>query len=111
MTTPNPWLDFLEEDDTGRKAGYFSYGGQFGGPGRSQKQANFFQNSFTDIYNQYLGTLGQQARQGLMPTGTLNNYLGGFDFNKYYREQVPYETRNAGQSAFVPQVQWDVLRR
>ena len=103
----NPWSDFLEQEP-GTKAAYFSYGDQWG---KSQKQRNFYQSSFSDIYNQYLGTLGQQVRQGLMPTGKWDPYLSNFDFNKYYQEQVPYQTRNQGQSGFTPQVQWDVLGR
>ena len=111
MTTQNPWLQFLESDDPGRKAAYFSYGDQWGGSPRSRRQGNFFQNSFTELYHQYLGTLGKQVRAGLEPTGAWNDYLGGFNFNDYYRQQTTSEQRNPQAGGFVPQARWDVLRR
>jgi len=103
MTSFNPWLGFLEEEP---KAAYFSYGDQFGGPRGSQRQRGFFQNQFSDIYNKYLGSLGVQARQGAAPTGSFNDYLGGFDFNDWYRQSVPYESRNQGFSSFAPPTRW-----
>ena len=111
MTTQNPWLEFLESDDPGRRAAYFSREDQWGGSPRSRRQGNFFQNSFSDLYNQYLGTLGKQVRAGLEPTNTWDSYLGGMDFNKYYQERMPYEQRTQGQSGYAPQARWDVLRR
>ena len=111
MTTQNPWSDFLESDDTGRRAAYFSRSGQFGGRGKSQRQENFYENSFADIYNKYVGSLGLQVRQGQMPTGTWGDYTDNFDWDQNYRDTVPYEERNRGAGAFVPQMRWDVLRR
>ena len=108
MTQRNPFADFLESDDTGRRAAYFSRQGQFGGQPRSQRQQSFFQDSFSDLYNAYLGRLGQQASGGEMPTGQFTDYLGGLDFDEYYRQNVPYQTRNQGFSSFVPQVRWIV---
>ena len=157
MTTQNPWLEFLEEDDAGRKAAYFSRGNQFAGSG-GKRQQSFYQNSFTDIYNQYLGTLGTQVRGGLMPggsyyrppggnapeipppggwpipmnppraiggldqlykpkpgglmpTGSWNDYLGGFNFNDWYKQQTTAEQRNPQAGGLVPQARWDVLGR
>lgn len=107
MTTQNPWLDFLEEEP-GTKAAYHSYGGQWGA---GKRQQNFYQQSFTDLYNRYLGTLGQQVRSGLMPEGTWNDYLGDFNWNDWYRQQTTPEQRNPGYGGFVPQARWDVLRR
>ena len=63
MVTPNPFLEYLEGEP---KAAYYSYGDRFGG---GRRQQNFYQNSFADLYNQYLGTLGTQVRQGLAPSG------------------------------------------
>ena len=104
-TQGNPFLGFLEEEP---KTAYFSYGNQFGGAPRSQRREKFFQNQFTDIYNQYLGRLGSQVRAGQAPEQKWNDYLGGFDFNKWYQEQVPFEERNPQQGRFVPETKWRV---
>mgnify|MGYP001597426970 CR=1 FL=1 len=101
----NPFLGFLEEEP---KTAYFSYANQFGGAPRSQRREKFFQNQFSDIYNQYLGRLGGQVRGGETPGLKWNDYLGGFDFNKWYQEQVPYEERNPQQGRFVPETKWRV---
>lgn len=111
MTTQNPFADFLDFDETGRRAAYFARQNQFGGAGRAQRQQGFYQNAFTEIYNNYLGNLGRQALGGTQPTGNFNDYLGGLDFDAYYRQQVPYGERNQGVNSFVPPVQWRVLGR
>jgi len=106
MTTFNPYLDFLEGDETGRKAAYFSYGDRFGGAKDSQRQRSFFQDQFSEIYDRYLGSLGLQVRQGKLPTGGFNDYMGGFDFEDWYRKSQPYEQRNQGFSSFVPRTKF-----
>jgi len=106
MTTPNPFLDYLEGDETGRRAAYFSYGDRFGGPKGSQRQRGFSQNQFSDVYSKYLGELGRQARAGAMPSGSFNDYVGGFDFDTWYRQSVPYEQRNQGFSDLVPRTRF-----
>ena len=103
MTTFNPWLDFLEGEP---KATYFSYGDKFGGPRGSQRQRRFAQDQFSDIYSQYLGNLGRQARAGTAPTGTFTDFMGGFDFDQWYRQQVPYEQRNQGFSDLAPRTRF-----
>lgn len=105
MTTFNPWLAFLEGEP---KAAYFSFGDRFGRPG--SRQQRFLQGQFPEVYNQYLGELGKQARAGIEPTGTFTNYLGGtpggFDFDAWYRQQVPYQQRNVSFNELVPQTSW-----
>ena len=109
MTTPNPWADFLEEEP-GTRAAYFSRRDQFGGRNRSQRQKNYFEESFTKMYDRYLGTLGLQVRQGEMPTKQWNPYLESLDWDQDYQENVPYSTRQAGIGGLVPRMRWDVLR-
>ena len=112
MTTQNPWADFLDYDEPGRKAAYFARRDQFGGGQRSQRQSRFYQDSFSQLYNNYLGNLGRQVTGGGAPTDSwAKDYLGGFNFDDYYRQNVPYEERNAGQNAFTPQAVWRVLNR
>ena len=99
----NPFLEFLETEP---RAAFFSHGNRFGGPQKSQRQTNYYQNQFNEIYDQYLGNLGQQARGGTMPAGSFNDFLGGFDFEDWYRRQVPYQQRNPEYSILVPNIQW-----
>jgi len=103
MTQFNPYLDFLEKKP---EAAYFSYADRFGGPRGSQRQRGFSQGQFSDIYSQYLGNLGRQARAGTSPQGTFNDFLGGFDFENWYRQQVPYQVRSQGFSDLVPQTRF-----
>ena len=51
--------------------------GTMGGAMRGQTPAKrrFFQQSFQDVYNDYLAQLGGQARQGEIPTTTFREYL------------------------------------
>ena len=87
---------------------YYSYSGEFGGPGKSPKQAGYYQNSFTDIYNDYLGQLGSQVRGGGVPTNQWNDYLGDFDWDTWYRQHQTYEQRNPNRSSFSPQTSWRI---
>ena len=103
MTQFNPWADFLEDQP---RAAYFSRSDQFGGPQRSQRQAGFFQNAFSTLYDQYLGTLGTQARAGMMPTGKWDDFMGGIDFNDFYHQQVPFRERTPGSNDFAPPTRW-----
>jgi hypothetical protein len=105
MTTPNPYLDFLQDQP---KAAYFSYADQFGGRDQSRGQQNYYQNQFSNIYDKYLGTLGSQARNRAQPTGTFNDFVGGFNFDDYYRQSVPYSTRQSSRSGMVPRMRWQV---
>jgi hypothetical protein len=101
----NPYAEFLHSEP---RLPYFSYGDQFGGQNQSRQQSDYYQNQFSSIYNKYLGTLGRQARAATLPSGEFTDYLSGFDFDKEYRKNVPYETRTAGRDALVPRTRWMV---
>lgn len=104
MPIDNPFLDFLEQEP---RAAFYSYlYGPGNAPSFAPRQQRFFQDQFTDIHNMYLGYLGRQVREGMMPQGSATDFFGGFDFPGYYRRQVPYEGRNAGYSGFVPRTRW-----
>ena len=108
MTMSNPWSDFLEEPGAGQRAAYFSHGDKFGGPNRSGRQAKFFQDSFNDLFDQYLGRLGSKVRGGEEPTERWQDYLGGLDWNDEYRRRQSFEQRNQGAGGFVPNVSWRI---
>ena len=91
----NPYLGFLEEEP---KAAYYSYANQWG-PGRRQQEYN--RGRYSDIYNEYLGSLGGQARAGQMPTGTWNDFLGAHNWNQGYQESLPYGARNPKDNPYA----------
>lgn len=103
MTMQNPWEGFLGAEP---KSAYFSYGDRFGGASGNQRQRNYFTNKFTDLYNVYLGRLASQVRGGQAPTEQFQDYLGGFDFDKWYRENQTSQQRNPDYSSFVPRTRW-----
>ena len=102
MTMQNPFLGFL---DANPEATYYSYEPQWG---QGQTQRNYYRGQYSDMYNRYRGWLGTQARGGTMPMGSLNDYLGGYDWNKGYQENQTYTQRNPDFSAFRPNLQWRV---
>ena len=54
-------------------------------PARKQ----YFQRSFGDIYNQYLGELGSQIRGGGAPTMKFADFLENDPFTKQYGSMTP----------------------
>ena len=105
MTTFNPFASFLEDRP---EATYFSYGDRFGGAQQNPRQQRFYSKQFSDIFNQYLGALGKQIRAGLPPSEKFNDFLGGFDFDDWYRKQQSSQERNLGSSGFAPSLQWKI---
>ena len=93
----NPFSDFLEASP---QAAYYSYSDDWGSP----RQSQYYQNQFSNIYNQYLGSLGGMLRQGIMPNSTENtfaSFLGDYDFDRSYNEMPP-SMRGDFSSMFNP---------
>ena len=92
----NPFSDFLEASP---QSAYYSYSGDWGSP----RQSQYYQNQFTNIYNQYLGSLGGMLRQGIMPNAenTFASFLGNYDFDRSYNE-LPPSMRGDFTSMFNP---------
>jgi hypothetical protein len=100
MTTPNPFLEYLEEEP---RAAYFSYQDQFGKGG----QRKYYENEYSDIYNEYLGRLGSQARSGQAPSLRFNEMLSGLNFNERFRQESQQDRGEAGRrSQFSPALRW-----
>ena len=51
----------------------------------------FFQESFQNIYQDYLGKLGTQARAGEVPDTTFTDYLSTAPFTERYARLTPAE--------------------
>ena len=65
MPIGNPFLDFLEQTDLGRRAAFFGATPGFNQGGSRQQ---FFTNLFPQFENRYLGALGQQIQSDQAPT-------------------------------------------
>ena len=93
--SPSQLRGFLEEEP---ETTFFSFQDQFG---RGQTQKNFFRGQFKNIFNQFLGGLGQQLRQGQAPQGTFTDFLGDFDFNQQFAQTAP-SLRGGLRGRFAP---------
>ena len=112
-----PWsfLDLLNEDP---QLAYFA--SLYGGDQRlSQNQRGFFGNRFGDIYNQYLGTLGEGLKtaqsKGLKLHEYLNDpalstkftdYLNQQSFGQRWGQMAPSQRPGGGIAQFAPPVRW-----
>jgi hypothetical protein len=56
---------------------------------KAPARRQFFQRSFGDIYNQYLGALGSQIRGGGAPEMKFQDFLESDPFTKRYTSMTP----------------------
>jgi hypothetical protein len=85
------------------RAAFFSFQNQFG---RSPNQRRFFQNQFSNIQNEFLGQLGRQLRQGMIPQKSFTNFLGDFPFTQRFAS-LPPSQRGAQTGRFAPRAVFD----
>lgn len=93
----NPFADFLESSDIGRRAAFF---------GRQPQDLSFneqrlFENQFGRFQNQFLGRLGRQIQAGEPPTARFDPFLEEFDFNQQLGV-IPPALRGVGTAQFAP---------
>ena len=101
MSMQNDFPSFLDPGDIlgeAPEATFFSFQDQFG---KSANQRNFFQSQFKPIFNQFLGRLGQDIKQGEAPTRTFEDFLGSFNFGQEFA-RLPPSIRGATTSRFAP---------
>jgi hypothetical protein len=96
--------DLLGEEP---RAAFFSFQDQFGQ--RSPNQRRYFQNQFSNIHNEFLGKLGQQLRQGVMPQQTFTDFLGGLPFSQRFAS-LPPEMRGGQQSRLSPRTAFNFFQ-
>jgi len=77
---------------------YFSFQNQFG---QAPTQKRFFQGQFQNIFNQFLGGLGQQIKRGEEPTNTFSDFMENYNFGQQFG-QLPPSVRGATTSRFAP---------
>ena len=93
------WLDYLEQEP---RAGYFS---DVAGLRPTPTQDRFFQNSYQDIFNKYLGALGTQIRGGQQPTLSWMDYLAQNPLLGEYRALSP-SARGEAPQRYDPRLRW-----
>ena len=96
---PNQFQDFLGDvmEEIPRLPFYSFVGEQ----ARSPQQRRFFSNQFSDVYNQFLGALGTQARAGQMPSMRFTDFLQQKPFSERFTSQPP-AFRGVFQSSLAP---------
>ena len=105
----NPFKDYLPQEflETSPSAAYYSSPGAAEFYTRPSGQVDptrkkFYQESFQDIYNEYLGRLGTMAREGEMPDLRFSDYLSSADpFRERFERQTPYQ-RGISNRAYSP---------
>ena len=80
------------------EAAYFSFQDQ---AGQSPTQRRFFQSQFQNVFNKFLGGLGQQWREGQTSPDTFTDFLGNYNFGQQFG-QLPPSVRGATTSRFAP---------
>jgi len=105
----NPFEDYLPQEflETSPSAAYYSSPGAAEFYTRPSGQVDptrkkFYQESFQDIYNEYLGKLGGMAREGEIPDLRFSDYLSSADpFKERFERLTPYQ-RGQSTRAFAP---------
>lgn len=92
--------DILEEEPRGT---FQSFLPSPFGPRRRERE--FFENRFSDIFNQYLGGLAGQLRRGQYPTQGFTDYLEEFPFSEYFHRASPRE-RGFFPGRYAPPAVW-----
>ena len=105
----NPFSDYLPQEflETTPTAVYYSspaaadfYTRPSGQIDPTKKK--FYQQSFQEIYNEYLGKLGSMAREGETPDLRFTDYLSQAEpFKERFERQTPYQ-RGISNRAFAP---------
>jgi len=73
--------------------------------GQTPVKRRFFQESFQDVYNDYLANLGSASRAGEMPSKTFREYLAEDPFTERFSRLTPNERAFYGsqrQQTFAP---------
>jgi hypothetical protein len=94
------WEDILADEP---QLAYFGQQQRFG---RSPVQKRFFKDQFQQVFNRYLGQLGEQVQGGQAPSLRFGDYMKDFDFNRYFGDIEPsrrgfFPSRTAPRTRFL----------
>ena len=83
---------------------YSSPTGQSFGAGSPRRQ-RYFQQNYQNVYNQYMGALGEQLRSGELPDMTFENFLSSDPWTTRYA-QLPQAARGVNTGAYSPRTRF-----
>ena len=95
----NIWGDWLEAEP---RAGYF---GALANRQFTPAQTSYWGGQFGNVYNRFLGQLGQTAMRGQMPTQTFGGFTGQYPWQQQWGE-LSRRQRGYRESAFSPSMRW-----
>ena len=95
----NMWQDWLTAEP---RAGYF---GELANKRFSPTQSSYWGSQYGNIYNRFLGQLGQTAMGGGKPTQTFGVFLNKYPWQQKWGE-LPRWQRGYRESAFSPSMRW-----
>lgn len=94
------FLRNLQEEEP--RLPYFASVGQ---QGRSPNERRVLSNLFGDVYNEYLGALGQEAQQGFIPQASFQEFLAANPLSERYSAMAP-SLAGRGTRRFSPTTRW-----
>ncbi len=98
----SPWLkDWLTDQPQARFFGELANKRQSFTPG----QSSYWGGQYGNIYNRYLGQLGQTAMQGQVPSQTFGNFMSQFPWERQWGN-LPRWQRGYNERAFSPSMRW-----
>lgn len=86
---------FTREGITGRE--FDLRGGAM--QGATPAKERFYRQSFSDIYNRYLGELGKQAREGELPSMSFREYMATDPLTTRYQDMLPQDRAYFGSAS------------
>ena len=95
----NIWQDWLAATP---EASYF---GVLANRRFTPAQSSYWGGQYGNIYNRFLGQLGQTAMGGRMPTQTFGGFLGQYPWQQQWMN-LPRWQRGFRESAFSPSMRW-----
>lgn len=103
----NPFLDFLEETETGRRASFFANVGNFNQQqpfsGLGFQGQQFAANLFPQVQNRFLGALGNQINTGQQPNLRFTDFLrNNFDFRREFLRAPTFQTGRSTSGLVSP---------
>ena len=67
--------------------------------GATPAKERFYRQSFSDIYNRYLGELGKQAREGELPSMSFREYMATDPLTTRYQDMLPQDRAYFGSAS------------
>lgn len=90
---------FLEEEP---RSAYFSAIKPFQ---TNNRMRQFLAQQFEPVWNEFLGALGAQARQGQVPDLRFGDFTRNFDFPQQFQQQSRWQ-RGAAEGFFNPRMRF-----